>query len=71
MLPIAEVAEQAESSKTLFYVLGGLLAAWAVALTAYGMARADFPGTESRARGVMVISAVLVAAAMAAAIITA
>lgn len=63
-------AEAAEHSKTLFYLLGGLLAGWAVVLAAFGMARADFATTETAARGVMAISAVLVVAAMAATIIT-
>ncbi|HZO36469.1 MAG TPA: hypothetical protein VFB41_06285 [Solirubrobacteraceae bacterium] len=63
-------AEAAESSKTLFYVLGGLLAGWAVVLTVLGMSRADFPTSDSGARGVMAITAVFVVAAMAAAVIT-
>jgi hypothetical protein len=64
-------AEAAEHSKTLFFVVGGLLAGWAVALTLLGMSRAEFPATGSAARGVMAVSAVLVAATMAAAVITA
>jgi len=70
MLWIVAAAEAAESSKTLFYVLGGLLAGWAVVLTVLGMSRADFPATESAARGVIALSAVLVLGAMAASIIT-
>ena len=64
-------AEAAEHSKTLFYLLGGLLAGWAVVLAAFGISRADFPATETAARGVMAVSAILVVAAGAAAIITA
>jgi hypothetical protein len=64
-------AEQAEHSKTLFYVVGGALAAWAVLLSAFGISRPDFPGSAVASRGVMAISAVLVAAAMASAVITA
>ena len=63
-------AEAAEHSKTLFFVLGGLLAGWAVALTFVGMSRSAFPATAAAARGVIAISAVLVAAVMAAAVIT-
>jgi hypothetical protein len=59
-----------ESSKTAFYLCGGLLAAWAVVLSALGLARAEFPGTESAQRAVIMISTVLVAAAMATAVIT-
>lgn len=64
----AEAGE--ESSHTPFYVLGGLLAIWAVALGAYGLSRPDFPAPGA-ARGVMGISAVLVVATLAASILTA
>jgi hypothetical protein len=60
-----------ESSKTAFYLCGGLLAGWAVVLAAIGLSRAEFPGTATAERGVMLISAVLVVAAMATAVITA
>ena len=63
-------AEATEHSKTLFFVLGGLLAGWAVALTLMGMSRAELPATDAAARGVMAVSAILVAATMAAAVIT-
>jgi hypothetical protein len=63
-------AEKAEPSKTAFYVFGGALAVWAVALGFIGLRSPDFPGSERRARGVMAISAVLVVAAMAAAVLT-
>jgi len=63
----AEAGE--ESSQTLFYVLGGLLAIWAVALGAYGLSRPDFP-TDGAARGIMGISALLVVATVAASIVT-
>jgi len=63
----AEAGE--ESSQGLFYIAGGLLAIWAIALGAYGLSRPDFP-TEGAARGVMGISALLVLAAVAASIIT-
>ncbi len=58
-----------ESSKTLFYVAGGLLAIWAVALGAYGLSRPDFP-SDGAARGIMGVSALLVLAAIAASIVT-
>ncbi len=63
-------AESAQTSKTVFYILGGALAAWAVVLAAIGLSRPDFPGSERAARGVYGISAVLVACAAAAAILT-
>ena len=67
----AEAAEEAEPSKTAFYVCGGALAVWAVALGFVGLRSPDFPGGESGLRGVIAISAVLVLAAMATAVITA
>jgi hypothetical protein len=64
-------AEEAEPSKTAFYVCGGLLAGWAVVLGVLGLRSPEFPGGASGARGVMAISTVLVVATMAAAVITA
>lgn len=63
-------AEEAESSKTAFYLLGGLLAAWAVVLAAVGLTRPSFPATTTAARGVMALTAVLTVGATAAAVIT-
>ena len=59
-----------EPSKVPFYIAGGLLAVWAVVLSAIGLSRAEFPGEPAVARGVMAISAVLVVTAMAVAVIT-
>jgi hypothetical protein len=59
-----------ETSKTAFYVAGGALAAWAVILSAVGLSRPEFPGSDGASRGVMAISAVLVIGAMAAAVVT-
>jgi hypothetical protein len=67
LLAAAEAGE--ESSKSLFYIAGGLLAIWAIALGAYGLSRPDFP-TEGAARGVMGVSALLVLAAVAASIVS-
>ena len=67
----AEAAEEAEPSKTAFYLCGALLAAWAVVLGFIGLRSPDFPGGESGQRGVIGITAVLVVAAMATAVITA
>jgi hypothetical protein len=63
-------ADKAEPSKTAFYLCGGVLAAWAVVLGVLGLRSAEFPGGERGARGVMGISAVLVVATMAAAVLT-
>jgi hypothetical protein len=63
-------AEKAEPSKTAFYILGGALAVWAVALGVIGLRSPEFPGSDRGQRGVIAISAVLVLAAMAAAVLT-
>ncbi|MDE3069868.1 MAG: hypothetical protein KGJ43_03980 [Acidobacteriota bacterium] len=62
----------AEKSKTAFYVVGGLCAAWAVFISlGVGLRRADFPSSAAAARVVMAISAVLVIATGALGVITA
>jgi hypothetical protein len=60
-----------ESSKTAFYICGGLLVAWAVVLSGLGMASATFPATVGAKRGVIGLTLLLMAAAMATAVITA
>jgi hypothetical protein len=64
-------AEEAEPSKTAFYLCGGLLAAWAVVLGLIGLRSPDFPGGLSGQRGVITISVVLVVATMVTAVVTA
>ena len=61
----------AASSKLPYYIAGGLLAAWAVLLAAWGISHADFPGSPGRARLVMLTSLLLVAATMTTAVFTA
>jgi len=63
--------EAAETSKTAFYVGGGLLAAWAVVLGAVGMTQPEFPKTEGAARGVMGIGVLLTIVALATVLMTA
>ena len=63
--------EAAEPSKVPFFIAGGVLAAWALVLSAVGLRSPDFPGSPGRARAVMAISVVLVAAAMTTAVVTA
>ena len=67
----ASAGSEGESSKTVFYICGGLLAAWAVLLSGIGMSQATFPATATAKRTVLAISALLVVAAMATAVITA
>ena len=63
-------AEEAEPSKTPYYIIGIALAAWAVVLSFVGLRSPEFPGSGGAARGVMTLSVVLALAAMAAAVIT-
>ena len=66
-------AEEAHhKSHTAFYIAGGLLAGWAVVVSYIGLrGHANWPSSDSAARGIMAISAVLVVAACATAVITA
>jgi hypothetical protein len=64
-------AEEAETSKTAYYVAGAAAAIWAVVVSFVGLRSASFPGTPAVARGVMAISALLAVASMATAVITA
>jgi hypothetical protein len=59
------------TTKTAFYVAGGVLAAWAVLVGAIGVTRPAFPNGAGGARLVMLVSFVLAAAAMATAVATA
>ena len=67
----AELVEEEEPSKALFYILGIALACWAVLLFAIGMRSTSFPGSAGAQRGVIAISFLLVAATMTASIVTA
>ena len=71
LIAFAASEEGHESSKTLFYVCGGVLAVWALVVSAIGIkAHETFPPSQSATRGVMAISVVLILIAMASAIIT-
>jgi hypothetical protein len=61
----------AEPSKAPWYVTGGLLALWAVVLSAIGLRRPDFPGNKGGRQVVILISFVLVVAAMTSAVASA
>jgi hypothetical protein len=60
----------AEPSKVPVYIAGGVLAAWAVLLSAVGLTRPSFPNGVVGQRAVMGISIVLAALAVAMAIVT-
>jgi hypothetical protein len=67
---VLAAAEEAEPSKTAFYIAGALLAAWAVLLGFGGLSRAELPGSQSAERGVIGVTVLLVAATLASAILT-
>ena len=56
--------EEAHKSETPFFLIGGLLTAFAIAISIFGFKRPDFPANEGAARGVMALSAGLVLATM-------
>ena len=67
-----EAASEEESSKTAFYIAGGLLSVWAVLVSAAGIKRhADWPGSKGARSGLISVSVLLVAATVAASILTA
>ena len=70
LLTLAAETSEAEPSKTVFYVLGGLAAAWAIVLFALGMRSPSFPGSPGAMRGVIAVSVLLVVAAMASSVLT-
>ena len=53
---------------TGFYIAGGVLAGWALLVSALGVMREDFPGSDGSARLVAAISILLVVAAVGSAI---
>ena len=67
----AEAGGEEETSKTAFYLFGGVLAVWAVVLSGIGMSSATFPATTAAKRGVIALTALFMLAAMATAVITA
>jgi plastocyanin len=60
----------AAPSKVPFYILGGVLACWAVLLTAWGVTHPGFPGSARNGRLVMLTTFVFVAATMTSAVLT-
>jgi hypothetical protein len=71
LLTFATEAAEEEPSKTLFYVLGLVAAGWAVLLFAVGMRSERFPSSDGAMKGVIAVSFLVVAGAMASAVITA
>jgi hypothetical protein len=60
----------ADPSKVPFYIAGGGLAVWAVAVAAFGITHPSFPGSQQAQRGVILVSLILVVLAIAMAIAT-
>ena len=61
-------AGEAHKSETPFFVAGAILVVFAVAISVIGFKKPDFPDTAGAARGIMALSATLVAATVATAI---
>jgi hypothetical protein len=57
-------------SKTPFYIAGGLLVVFALALSAIGVRSETFPPSRGARAGVLTAAVVLVAAAMVSAVLT-
>ncbi len=70
LIAAAEAGEE-ETSKTFFYVMGGVLAAFAVVVSAIGIrSHETFPPSQGAARGIMALGAILVVLTLAAAVVT-
>jgi hypothetical protein len=64
-------AAEEEGSKSAYYIAGGVLAAFAVVISAIGIRGHDtFPASKGATRGVMLLAALLVVATMASAVLT-
>ena len=71
LVTLAAEAVEEEPDKTAFYIAGGLLAVYAGVISFVGIrGHATFPGSAGARAGVMALSAVLVIAAMASAVLT-
>jgi hypothetical protein len=71
LLVLAEISAESEPSKTPFYIAGGLLVVLALVLSALGVRSETFPRSRGAQLVVIGLAAVLVAAAMSTAVITA
>lgn len=57
--------EEAHKSEAPFFIIGLLLAVFAVVVSVIGFKRPDFPGDATAARGVMALGVTLTVATMA------
>ena len=60
----AEAAEEHHRSEAPFFIVGGLLATFAIVISIIGFKKPDFPGDATAARGVMALGITLVVATM-------
>ena len=67
---LSALVAAAEPSKVPFYIAGGVLAIWAVALAWIGLTRPSFPFHIRGERGVIAISLLLALVAIAMAVVT-
>jgi hypothetical protein len=71
LILLAQEHVEEEASKTPYYIAGGVLAAFAVVISAIGIRGHErFPGSKGGRNGVIAIAALLVAATMATAVLT-
>ncbi|HEX8158858.1 MAG TPA: hypothetical protein VF526_15845 [Solirubrobacteraceae bacterium] len=72
LLAAAEhAAKEHHKSELPFFIAGGLLVAFAIAISVVGFKKPEFPANEQAARGVMALSVALVAGALGCAIFVA
>jgi hypothetical protein len=71
VLAVTSAESQAEPSKAAFYIAGGLLVAFALGVSALGIRAETFPRSRGEQLGLVAVGAVLVAAAMLTAVVTA
>jgi hypothetical protein len=71
LILFAQEHVEEEASKTPYYIAGGVLAAFAVVISAIGIrGHENFPGSKRGRNGVMLLAALLVAATMASAVLS-
>ena len=69
-LLIATVEGEEEPSKTLYFVAGGILVLFAIAISVFGFTRPSFPSSPMQARAVMAVSAGLTVFVLVAVVVT-
>ncbi|HEX5617673.1 MAG TPA: hypothetical protein VFX51_04605 [Solirubrobacteraceae bacterium] len=71
LILLAQEHVEEEASKTPYYIAGGVLASFAVIISAIGIrGHENFPPSKGGRNGVIALAALLVAATMASAVLT-